>query len=36
MSALMFIMLFSLFPFPILGALVLAERVMHHEPKPER
>ena len=33
---LMILTLVSLFPFPILGALVLAERVRHPESKPFR
>ena len=36
MSSLMLVMLFSLFPFPMLGALLLAERAMHPEQKPVR
>ncbi len=36
MSLLMIVMLMSLFPFPTLGALMLAERVMHPEQKPLR
>lgn len=36
MSLLMFMTLLSLLPFPILGALMLTERVMQPEPKPFR
>jgi hypothetical protein len=36
MNSLMIVMLASLFPFPMLGALLLAERVMHPESKPVR
>ena len=36
MSSLMIVMLLSLFPFPLLGVLMLAERVRHPEQKPVR